>query len=165
MSNLSNLVNANLLVPVGKNGKVSRSIERVASVMAEASAAAVISAAVYGKGAAKKLAVMQLTGLHTVEHFTGRSAIDGGEWSDFLMALVARHGEKTYNPTTMKGKSGVVSYMRTTVSALELKGACDGWTEALSKKMAAAEEDAAHADRLMFAAVEAAAKAAEGVQS
>lgn len=161
MSEIQALVSANLMVPVGKNGKVSKATNRAAAVMQDASAKAIISAAVFGKGTTKKLAVLQLQGLHTVEYFTNRAEIDGGEWADFLQALVARHGERTFNPSTMRGKAGVVSYLRTTRSAIELKGATDDWTDALTKKLAQVEEDLFHAERLMQVAIEAAARATE----
>lgn len=156
------LVNTNVMLPVGKTGKVSKSVDKVGHVLRDASALATISAAIYGKGTAKKVAVLQLRGLHTVEFFTDRESIDGGEWSDFLMALVARHGEKTFNPQTMRGKAGVVAYLRNTLQDHEVKGASDGWTESRAKKVAQVEQDLANAERLMAVAIEAA-KAAEEV--
>ena len=157
---IATLVRTNLVVPVGKTGKVSKSNEKAASVLQEASALATISAAVLGSGAIKKLAVMQLQGLHTVEYFTSRESIDGGEWADFLTALVARHGSGTFNPATMRGKNGAVAYVKTTIAALELKGAVDGWTDKLQTKLGIAEEDLANVERLVAAAMAAAAVAA-----
>lgn len=149
MTAITNFVSSNLLVPVGKGGKVSKQNEKAASVMAEASATAILSAALIGKGAVKKLAIAQLQGLHTVESFTNRDEIDGGEWADFLQALVARHGIATFNPSTMKGKRGVVAYLSTTRTAIEVKGASDDWSKALQARMVAIEEDLHHAERLM----------------
>lgn len=149
MSSIQSFVAASLLVPVGKSGKVSKQNEKAASVMAEASATAILSAAIVGKGAVKKLAIAQLQGLHTVEYFTNRDEIDGGEWADFLQALVARHGIATFNPSTMKGKRGVVAYLNTTRTAIEVKGASDDWSKALQARFAQVEEDLAHAERLM----------------
>ena len=149
MTSISSFIAANLLVPVGKGGKVSKQNEKAASVMCEASATAILSAAIIGKGAVKKLAIAQLQGLHTVESFTNRDELDGGEWSDFLQALVARHGIATFNPSTMKGKRGVVSYLSTTRTAIEVKGASDDWTKALTARMVAIEEDLFHAERLV----------------
>lgn len=161
MSNIQSFVAANLLVPVGKGGKVSKQNEKAASVMAEASATAILSAAIVGKGAVKKLAIAQLQGLHTVEFFTNRDEIDGGEWSDFLQALVARHGIATFNPSTMKGKRGVVAYLSTTRTAIEVKGASDDWSKALAARLASVEEDLHHAERLMDVANIKASMAAE----
>ena len=161
MSNLTNLVKSSLVVPVGKSGAVSRSMSKLAEAMVDASALSIISTAVYGKGASKKLAIAQLEGLHTVDKFTARDEIDGGEWADFLMALIARHGEKTFNPATMKGKAGAAAYMRVTLQAIELKGTCDGWTDKLQETMKHAEIDAFHVERLVQVALERAREAAE----
>jgi hypothetical protein len=161
MTSIATFVASNLLVPTGKNGKVSKQNEKAASVMADASATAILSAAIIGKGAVKKLAIAQLQGLHTVEYFTNRAEIDGGEWADFLQALVARHGVATFNPATMKGKKGVVAYLNTTRTALEVKGASDGWTNSLTSKMATIEEDLFQAERLLDVANIKAALAAE----
>jgi ribosomal protein L24 len=149
MTAITSFVRAALTIPTGKNGKVSKQNEKAASVMCEASATAIISAAINGKGAVKKLAIAQLQGLHSVESFTNRDEIDGGEWADFLQALVARHGIATFNPSTMKGKRGVVAYLNTTRTAIEVKGASDDWTKALSARMEAVEEDLFHAERLL----------------
>lgn len=149
MTSIATFVSSNLMVPVGKGGKVSKQNEKAASVMQDASATAIISAAIIGKGAVKKLAIAQLQGLHTVEYFTNREEIDGGEWADFLQALVARHGIATFNPSTMKGKRGVVAYLNTTRTAIEVKGASDDWTKALSARMEAVESDLFHAERLL----------------
>lgn len=149
MTSITTFVAANLMVPVGKGGKVSKQNEKAASVMQNASATAILSAAIIGKGAVKKLAIAQLQGLHTVEYFTNRGEIDGGEWADFLQALVSRHGIATFNPSTMKGKRGVVAYLNTTRTAIEVKGASDDWTKALMSRMAAIEDDLAQAERLL----------------
>jgi hypothetical protein len=163
-NSLSTLVRSSLVVPVGKSGAVSRNMSKAAEAMIDASALSIVSTAIYGKGTAKKLAVAQLTGLHTVEYFTNRDSIDGGEWADFLMALIARHGEKTFNPASMKGKAGASAYMRTTIQAIELAGACDGWNDKLQERMAQAEQDAANVDRLHEAALVAARLAAEAAK-
>lgn len=149
MTSITTFVSANLLVPVGKGGKVSKQNEKACAVMRDASATAIISAAILGKGAVKKLALTQLQGLHTVEYFSNREEIDGGEWADYLQALVARHGIATFNPGTMKGKRGVVSYLSTTRTAIEVKGAADDWSKALSARMVSVEEDLFHAERLV----------------
>lgn len=161
MTSITTFVSSNLLVPVGKGGKVSKQNEKACAVMRDASATAIISAAILGKGAVKKLALTQLQGLHTVEYFSNRKEIDGGEWADYLQALVARHGIATFNPSTMKGKRGVVAYLNTTRTAIEVKGAADDWSKALAARMESVESDLFHAERLVEIAMIKATLAAE----
>jgi hypothetical protein len=110
-----------------------------------------------GKGAVKKLALMNLTNVQTVETFTNAPAIDGGAWSDLLTALTARYGVAQYNSVTMRGKSGAVSYMALVVKALELKrelAETEKTQDAADAKLSEAKDTAAHVTRLFTARLE-----------
>lgn len=148
---------SSIMVFADESGKVAKSMSKAASVLSEASKAAIVSAAIVGKGAVKKLALMNLTNVQTVETFTGQEAIDGGAWSDFLTALTARYGVAQFNSVTMRGKSGAGAYMAAVVKALELKvtlAETEKAQETAIKKLGAAKDDAAHVTRLFTARIE-----------
>jgi len=156
-SNITTRTENEVLVFAADNGKVAKSTMKAASILAEASKTAIVSAAINGKGAVRKLAMYNLTNVQTVETFTSQPAIDGGAWSDFLTALTARYGVAQFNSVTMRGKSGAGAYMAAVVKALELKvtlAETEKAQETAIKKLGAAKDDAAHVTRLFTARLE-----------
>lgn len=146
-----------IAMPSLKTGKVSKGDEKAAQILNDASMLGLVSAAVNGKGAVKKVALQNLAGIQSVESFTGRDALDGSEWGDFLAALVSRHGVGEFNRQTMRGKSGATAYMDLVCRALDVaydKAETIAAQDRIQRKIAQAETDRAHVTRLFTARIE-----------
>ena len=146
-----------IALPSVKTGKVAKGDEKAAQILNDASMLALVSAAMNGKGAIRKVARQNLAGVQSVESFTGREALDGGEWGDFLAALVGRHGVTDFNRQTMRGKSGATAYMDLVCRSLGVafdKAETVAAQDRIAKKIAQAETDKAHVMRLFTARIE-----------
>lgn len=158
---MSNIVNVNthqtLSAPLTSKGTISKTNSKALVVLDNASRTALVSAAINGKGAVRKVALANLSGVQSVESFTSRDAIDGSEWGDFLVALTARYGVNQFNRATMRGKSGCDQFMALVVKALELKVELSDTVKAQDaaiKRLGQAQDDAAHVTRLFTARTE-----------
>jgi hypothetical protein len=150
--------NTIVALPSLRTGKVSKGDEKAAVVLQDASKLALISAAINGKGAVRKVALQNLTGVQSVEAFTSLDALDGSQWGDFLAALVARHGVGDFNRQTMRGKSGAGAYMDLVCTSLDVayrKCETVAAQDRVQRKIAQAETDRAHVERLFTARIEA----------
>ncbi|NVN99241.1 MAG: hypothetical protein HXX17_07955 [Geobacteraceae bacterium] len=150
-------VNETIIAPLTAKGEESTGNMKAAVVLREASTMALISAAVNGKGAVRKVAIANLSGLQSVDKFTSCDALDGAEWGDFLAALVGEFGVADFNRATMRGKHGAGSYMATVRSALVVKfnrAETVKAQETAQKKLSRAQDVAAHVTRLQTARLE-----------
>lgn len=100
------------LPALNKSGKVTATAEKVAATLNSMSAAALVGAALTGKGQIGKLAAQSLKGgAVTLEALLAAEQLDGGQWGDLFALLRAEYGVADYNRATMRGRAGVLAYM------------------------------------------------------
>jgi hypothetical protein len=72
-------------------------------------------------GKQAKAAVINQSGVKTLESMLSSDRVDGGEWSDLLSFLVARFGVAQFSRATMRGKAGCARYLESVALAGKAK--------------------------------------------
>lgn len=112
MSNITITTGQFLPMASLKTGKITASAEKVALTLNSMSAAALLGAAVEGKGAIGTQAREALRGQAvTLGQLLAADQLDGGQWGDLFGLLRAEFGVADYNRATMRGRSGCVAYV------------------------------------------------------
>lgn len=76
-----------------KKGIVTASAARTADIVNAMSEAAIVGAAMSGKGAVGKTARAAIANVTTLAHLLSKPAIDGGQWADVFGLLVQEFGQ------------------------------------------------------------------------
>lgn len=101
------------LPALNKAGKVTATAEKRASLLNALDQQGITSIAIHGKGAIAKQAAMALGGETLESLLSSETALTGAQIATLRAHLVGAWGEASFNRASMKGLSGMVSFMET----------------------------------------------------
>ena len=103
----------NFLPTLNKAGKVTATAEKRAVLLNGLDQSGIVSLALHGKGAMAKQAAMTLGGDSLESLLNSSEALTGAQIATLRAHLVGAWGEASFNRASMKGLSGMVSFLET----------------------------------------------------